>query len=458
VITTNFDRLLEKALEAKGITPTVISTADAALGAIPLTHSKATIIKINGDYLDTRIRNTSEELSVYEPQITVLIDRVFDEFGLLVCGWSADWDLGLCASIEKTPNRRFTTFWCLRGEPTDSAKSLIALRSASVLKITGADSLFERLKEKVYSLRELSNEHPLSSALAIQSVKRYLPNPQEEIRLHDLVMQEVEKVIAQCTPTSFPFDTTFSEENFRKRVAQYEAITEIMQSVFATGCYWGAHSQIPLWIRALQRLANPVPQWRRGFYYEIWRQLSYYPGLLLFYCGGIAAIAAKKYDTFAALAWQPLIRRLTTNAPTPLAELINAERFLPQAEAQAFNPGEKLKTPTSQHLFVTLRPRFSQLLLDHEEFQRAFDEFEYFVCLSVMHRSRKDGKIRSFALGSFVWRGASSELLDQLSRDADTLGVDWPPLKAGLFDGSPEAFRAVRDVLHSSDIFNQMGF
>lgn len=57
VITTNFDRLLEKAAEASGVTPVVISTGDAAQGTVPLVHSKATIIKVNGDYL-TRASGT----------------------------------------------------------------------------------------------------------------------------------------------------------------------------------------------------------------------------------------------------------------------------------------------------------------------------------------------------------------------------------------------------------------
>src|SRR5882724_11504800 len=212
VITTNFDRLLEKAADAAGITPTVISTADAVDGALPITHSKVTIIKVNGDYLDTRIRNTSEELLEYEPQIATLLDRVFDEFGLLVCGWSAEWDLGLRSAIERAPNRRFTTSWCVRGDPSDSAKSLIAFRRAAVLKIASADSFFENLKEKVFSLRELSREHPLSGELAVQAVKRYLPNPQEEIRLHDLVMEEVAKVVAGCVSANFSFNTAFSQE------------------------------------------------------------------------------------------------------------------------------------------------------------------------------------------------------------------------------------------------------
>ena len=64
VVTTNFDHLLEKALTEEGIEPTVISTADSVKGALPLVHTNCTIIKVNGDYLDTRIRNTREELAI----------------------------------------------------------------------------------------------------------------------------------------------------------------------------------------------------------------------------------------------------------------------------------------------------------------------------------------------------------------------------------------------------------
>jgi hypothetical protein len=456
VITTNFDRLLEKAAEAAGITPVVISTADAASGALPLTHSKAAIIEINGDYLDTRIRNTSEELSEYEPQIATLLDRVLDEFGLLACGWSADWDLGLRAAIERAPNRRFTTFWCSRGEPTDAGKSLIALRSATILKIEDADSLFEKLREKVFSLRELSKEHPLSSALAVQNIKRYLPNPQEAIRLHDLVMQEVEKVFTACAPVSFPFDIAPSQEEFARRVARYEATTEILQSMLATGCYWGTESHTSLWVRALQRVANP-PAPGGGPYYEIFQRLSYYPSLLLLYAGGIAA---KKYDTFAALAWRPIVRRPFGKPEGPLLASVNAVSLLSHRDAQYFNPGQSLKTPTSEHLFVALRPRFSELLPDELEFQQAFDEFEYLACLSVLHRTKRGGWFTIVPIGSFTWREAfnPNRVVDRLSREVEALGSNWPPLKAGLFDGSPEAFKAVKDALHSSERFKELAF
>jgi len=66
IITTNFDRLIEKALEEVGIAPTVISTTDQIAGALPLAHSGATVIKLHGDYLDTRIKNTETELAAYD--------------------------------------------------------------------------------------------------------------------------------------------------------------------------------------------------------------------------------------------------------------------------------------------------------------------------------------------------------------------------------------------------------
>jgi NAD-dependent SIR2 family protein deacetylase len=52
-VTTNLDRLLERALEVEGITPIVIDTPDAAECTSPMPHSGCTVVKVNGDYIDT---------------------------------------------------------------------------------------------------------------------------------------------------------------------------------------------------------------------------------------------------------------------------------------------------------------------------------------------------------------------------------------------------------------------
>ena len=95
IVTTNFDRLLENALREAGVEPTIISSVDALAGATPLTHSSCYLVKIHGDYKDARILNTDSELSAYPRKYVKLLARIFEDHGLVVCGWSGAWDHAL---------------------------------------------------------------------------------------------------------------------------------------------------------------------------------------------------------------------------------------------------------------------------------------------------------------------------------------------------------------------------
>jgi len=105
ILTTNFDRLIENALREAGIEPTVIASEDALAGATPLVHARCTVIKLHGDYLDTRIKNTDSELDHYSPAIDAILDEVLDNFGLVVVGWSGEWDVALRAALLRAPSR-----------------------------------------------------------------------------------------------------------------------------------------------------------------------------------------------------------------------------------------------------------------------------------------------------------------------------------------------------------------
>jgi hypothetical protein len=161
IITTNFDRLLEQALEDVSIRPVVISTGDQVKGAPPLVHTPCVILKVNGDYLDNRIRNTTQELETYEPATIALLEQIFDEFGLVVCGWSGDWDIALCNSIMRSPSRRYVTYWATKGTLSQSANRIVNNKGAIPLQIDDADSFFETLEEKINALEEFKQPHPL---------------------------------------------------------------------------------------------------------------------------------------------------------------------------------------------------------------------------------------------------------------------------------------------------------
>lgn len=150
IVTTNFDRLIERGLEQAGVSPQVIATPAAAAGMTPLVHAPATVVKLHGDYTMLGLRNTPDELRGYPLAWRKLLARVFDEYGLLVVGWSADWDLALVDALQRAPSRRYPLFWAAHhGRLSDTAKRLVAQRQATVIEHTGADELLADLAVRV---------------------------------------------------------------------------------------------------------------------------------------------------------------------------------------------------------------------------------------------------------------------------------------------------------------------
>ena len=151
-VTTNFDRLIEQALEAAGVTPRVLSTPDSILGSPPLSQAGCTVVKLHGDYLDTRIKNTPAELDAYDESVDALLDRIIEEHGFIVCGWSAAWDTSLRRAFERRKGHRYTTYWADVVPPGEHASRLIELLEGDFIQVKGADDFFTDIVDKVKSL------------------------------------------------------------------------------------------------------------------------------------------------------------------------------------------------------------------------------------------------------------------------------------------------------------------
>lgn len=232
IVTTNFDRLLETAVREAGVEPVVVSSAAAAVGAIPLAHTKCTIVKLHGDYLDPDLKNTLAELGQYDPEIDALLDRILDEYGLIVCGWSGVWDEALRNAILRTRNRRYGTYWSRVGDLDERAQQLVDHRGATQIVTEGADALFEQLASKVVALNDMKMARPLSTAIAIAELKRYLPDPTHRIRLHDLVINEVNRVLA--LPTVNANAPQPNSDNVAERMHEYEGVVSTLVPLIAT--------------------------------------------------------------------------------------------------------------------------------------------------------------------------------------------------------------------------------
>jgi len=257
IVTTNFDPLIEHALEEAGVVPDVLSTPDQIRGARPFHQAKCVVLKVNGDYTDLRIRNTEAELAAYEDEINLYLDRVFDEFGLIVCGWSADYDVALRDALLRAPSRRYTTYWTARGgHLRESARRLVEHRRAEVITIDDADRFFAQLADKVESLESLSVAHPVSVAAAVAMTKRSLER-RSLIQTHDLVTNEVEDVRRTLMGADFPVTISQGEtfgQVWQTQLSAYNAVIERLLNILATIAYFDEGEMSNLISGVIERL------------------------------------------------------------------------------------------------------------------------------------------------------------------------------------------------------------
>ena len=372
IVTTNFDRLLELALAEVGVVPAVISSPAHAEGALPLVHSGCTIIKVHGDYLSPDLKNTVEELDSYDPAIDALLDRVFDEYGLVVCGWSARWDTALRNAMLRTPNRRFTTYWMHRGNLTAEAEELIAHRRAIPMQIADADTAFEALGQTVTALADLADRQPGDTAAAVARLKRYLPDPTHRIRLSDLITAETEHLIGQVA--DLPVDADDVAAIYEQRMRTYEEASARLTTLLAVGARFSdspQHDQ--LWAETVDRLANR-PLTGSGKTHLI--NMQQYPTLLAMYAVALGSAAANRVEPIARLLGT--ITAEAQNYRTRLVAAVNTWLVFDRDVLRQLVEGlENEPAPVSTRLFQVLRPMTAEFVPDDQRFGTLFNEVEY---------------------------------------------------------------------------------
>ncbi|MBI5723750.1 MAG: SIR2 family protein [Planctomycetes bacterium] len=425
ILTTNFDRLMEQALESAGIHPTVIRSPDAVDGACPLVHNSCTLIKLHGDYGDIRIKNTVSELDVFDIRVDGLLDRILDEFGLVICGWSGEWDTALRNAIKRTKSRRFTIYWATKGELNETAKELANFRKAEVLTIQDADTFFKQLAEKIDALSEIDRPHPLSAKVAVSQAKKYLSEPKYKIQLHDILNQEVERILSEMTPNNCSL-VEINEKEIQKRFEFIESLSEIAISIMAIGCYWGNKDHYPIWIKAINRLANP-PQLHKHSNHNLFS----YPAILVLYAGGIAAISDRHYELLYELFSKPKIQ---IHQPEDITKgLYDA---LPYQDFKNIFGYENKILPRSDRLFQVLRESMREILPGNKEFERAFDRFE------AMQSFWSADTPKAWSIpGAFMYRHHNNEegsVLTEIIKEHESTGERWSIFKAGFFSGKSE--------------------
>jgi hypothetical protein len=252
IITTNFDRLMEQALDAVGVAYQVISRPDAAAAATPIAHATATVIKLHGDWSDLESRNTLDELTAYPQPWIDLLRQVFNEYGLLITGWSAEWDKALVRVMESTP-RRYPLYWDSRSSKSDVARNLLAQHGGHVVTAASADDLFKSISASVDALARLA-ETPLTTAMAVARLKRALPDPLRRIELRDMILDHTSNLAASliAAEPTVPLD-------FAALDAYLDTVFELTKptmTLLVQGVRYDDGTHTGLWVEALQAVLD----------------------------------------------------------------------------------------------------------------------------------------------------------------------------------------------------------
>lgn len=404
IVTTNFDRLMEQALSEVGVQPQIISRPSSVSGMVPLAHAPATLVKLHGDYLDTESLNTDEELAQYSPEWLSLLSQIFDEYGLVISGWSAAWDTALVRAIEEASSRRYPLYWDARSSSGVNATRLLATRNGQKVPASDADALFETLLENVTSLDQLA-EAPLTTALAVVKLKRYLPEPARRIDLHDLVFgrvallhQETDQVGPQVQPTGEDIDA---------------AIDRLMKAadplfvLLANGVRYDDGSHNDLWVECMQTLLD-LRTTPNGSFWDATRALQQFPAQVALFLMSAVAIAQNRDDLLLRLSTEPTWRDVSFGRePAVASDVLHTSAILGHDVTNALSRwgdgGARWLYPQSHLLRQLLSPLLANVV-QGDRLEDLLDDTEYRIAVvqTASVRTRRYPNAGEF-VGEWKW-------------------------------------------------------
>src|SRR5581483_9913647 len=404
IITTNFDRLLENALRERGVEPTIVASVDALVGAEPITHSACYVLKLHGDYKDARILNTDAELTAYPPQYDTLLDRIFDEHGLIVCGWSGEWDHALRAALLRAPNRRYPMYWATRSSIAASAQELIDHRRARVIPIADADSFFKALRARVETLSQSQRQNPLSIELLVSTAKRYLAKPELRIQLHDLVEQETERMLVHLDSDEFSAQGPWDQANFRARVRKYESITEPLARVAGVLGRWGDDSELSLVLDLIRVLYRQSAKQSAGV--VLYLNIRSYPAVLIFTAYALGLTRAERWNALHQLFSAAIDQQYREPVRAVDCLFLWSWKGTENDAWKQVEGLERLKTPLSDYLYGLFSNWGTSFAALTPDFELMFERFELLAALAHLERNAKDDLVQALAVDtpqSWVW-------------------------------------------------------
>jgi hypothetical protein len=453
ILTTNFDRLIEKALFDAQVSYQVIKNEDDIKTATPHIHYPGvTIVKINGDMGDCNFRNTEAELSDYPEAFRSFLQSIFSDFGVISSGWSGKWDAGLMEILKTAPISRYNSFFtdCTVNE---NLKELASNRKGEFLQVDNANTLFSNLYDGIASLGKADISKSMSKDIILARTKKYLASDVHRIEYDDLVREQCNLAkTAILKEAHYNFELT--KEKFDYYASLHEkAVSNLIDMSILAGKY-GKDYHIQALTKCIVELC--LRQFFNGMREVLDTSYLHSIGaVLVFNALGLALVKNSKFKVLNELfkTKVPPYNLLGFHQENIL-QLLGAPHFRDETLNSLMDQNDKF--PRSIFIKKQLNSHFKEEFYSDDEFENEFDKWE--MMESLMFFYRQDGKMEPFFLDGDFENHAGKDFSGQDSftefyKSADVLKQDWPPVKEGLFGGKYENYvevlkQAEKDFSH----------
>ena len=443
IVTTNFDRLMEQALDALNVQYQTLYHDSDIEGMRPLTHAECTIIKVHGDYRDMRFKNITDELKEYSPELKGLLKQVFNDYGVVVSGWSAVWDSALKNTIRSVIGRRYSWYWHNFNEQlNDSAQKVIEYRDAHVIVDSkGADNFFYQLKENVLSINFNKKSNPDTLEMKVSRLKKLLTQ-KRTIEINDLITGETKNLIENMkdfNPNIKNIELEFSDRLSKEWIPKIEEQSKDLVCLLALIAYYQADFYENILIETLERLTKIADDNDSTDFSKI-KQI---PLQYTFYAVSMALVKSNNFSTLNNILIKPKIRNRSYQSQC-FEEYMSSYGSL-QSIARNMDMRDNPYLPFEQ---LILRPFLLKNLsstgiwIDALETDASYIIFEF---LRATHQLSR-GSIENYVYGYFIYKQDKSILQNFLTSGKEER-EDWKVLS--LFDNDRQKFKDALDGLKS---------
>ncbi len=433
-ITTNFDRLLEHALQARGIEPVVIASDADLEAAVPREHAGCIVLKPHGDYLRQTIRNTPAELAELDPAMSAELAQVFDRYGIVVLGYSGS-DEGI-STLLRARRSRYGLWWIARGEPQQQAAELVEATGGRIIRRDGAAAFLRDLRARL----AVFAAHPTGQTPAVvHDEVLSLLRQRDAVGLDELLRREsneYERAFAAVID-----DAQLRNANDPEQArAVWALVLPVLERRLASLVVLALHDDERFAGQVLE-LARTIERQPLRAGYEAWNALPRFGAAWLGYVVGALLMRLERIEPLG-----PLARAAWTSRSYGYNELlVSLPGEAADVLARALAPEGRWLSSLWEFLIRTLdgvswfRERYPELSAPHEP-RRSMAQFDLVVGL-------RDSLVGEHNLAFFVLDSeASNELAMRLHDDATLRGRVAAALGVSLEDFDSKAAEGLKSA------------